>query len=42
MHYATTLAALLSAGLVSAYDVPDNLKQIYDNHKVPVFTPNVG
>ncbi|PLB51527.1 putative fungal chitosanase [Aspergillus steynii IBT 23096] len=32
MHYAT-LAALLSAGLVSAYDVPDNLRQIYDNHK---------
>lgn len=27
-------ATLLSLGLASAYDLPDNLKQIYDNHKV--------
>jgi hypothetical protein len=24
---------LLSAGLAAAYDLPDNLKTIYDNHK---------
>ncbi|KAJ5110399.1 hypothetical protein N7532_000934 [Penicillium argentinense] len=25
--------ALISAGIIAAYDLPDNLKQIYDNHK---------
>jgi len=25
---------LLSAGFVAAYDLPENLKTIYDNHKV--------
>jgi hypothetical protein len=28
------IATILSAGLTSAYDLPDNLKQIYNNHKV--------
>ncbi|KAI9925881.1 hypothetical protein ASPWEDRAFT_158487 [Aspergillus wentii DTO 134E9] len=26
-------AAVVSAGIASAYDIPDNLKQIYNNHK---------
>jgi chitosanase len=33
MHYITA-TTLLSLGLASAYDIPDNLKQIYNNHKV--------
>jgi hypothetical protein len=31
---ASVATALISAGIVAAYDLPDNLKQIYDNHKV--------
>lgn len=34
-----SLAVLLLAGLASAYDLPDNLKQIYDNHKVCMALP---
>lgn len=33
MHYITA-TTLLSLGLASAYDIPDNLKQIYNSHKV--------
>lgn len=33
MHF-LYIATILSAGLTSAYDLPDNLKQIYNNHKV--------
>lgn len=32
--YLLTATTLLSAGLAAAYDLPDNLKTIYDNHKV--------
>jgi hypothetical protein len=28
------ITGILSAGFASAYDLPDNLKQVYDNHKV--------
>jgi hypothetical protein len=28
------IVAILSAGLASAYDLPDNLQRIYNNHKV--------
>jgi hypothetical protein len=30
-------ATLLSLGLASAYEIPDNLKQIYNNHKVHTY-----
>ena len=28
------VTAVVSTGLASAYDVPENLQQIYNNHKV--------
>jgi hypothetical protein len=34
-------ATLLSLGLASAYEIPDNLKQIYNKHKVKP-TPILG
>lgn len=35
--YVLSIALLAaSAGLASAYDLPDNLKQIYNSHKVSV------
>jgi chitosanase len=33
MHF-LAIAAVLSAGLASAYDLPANLQQIYNKHKV--------
>jgi hypothetical protein len=33
MHYITA-TTLLSLGLASAYNIPDNLKKIYNSHKV--------
>lgn len=34
MHSSITVAALAVALTVSAYDVPQNLQDIYNNHKV--------
>jgi chitosanase len=44
MHYITA-TTLLSLGLASAYNIPDNLKKIYNSHKVrqpPIYQPRIS